>query len=101
MTDTTTRFLLALPNDLLAAIDAMAATQRLSRTAFVRQVLELAVAGYNPQVMLGYWQLVGGELDADDECAGCGNPIGSQPWMGIDAAYRISGPLCASCASSD
>jgi hypothetical protein len=101
MSDTTTRFLLALPGDLLAAIDAMAERERLTRSAYVRQLLERAVDGYDPQLMIGYWQVVGGELATDDECAGCGNPIGPQPWMGIDAAYHISGPLCGSCASSD
>jgi len=101
MSDTTTRFLLALPGDLLAAIDAMAERERLTRSAYVRQLLERAVDGYDPQLMLGYWQVTGGELAADDECAGCGMPIGPRPWMSIDAAYRISGPLCASCASSD
>ena len=101
MSEKTVRFLLALSPDLLSKVDIAAASVGLTRTGYLRKLIERGMDYYDPFFMLGYWQVVGGKINPDDECCACGTRIGSQPWLGIDAGYRIRGPLCARCAGSD
>lgn len=102
-----TRFTLRLNDQLDAAITVAAAEQNLSKHAYIVNLLEQAVASpsdLNPDIVIGYIELIGGEIDPQGtDCPECGQPL-ERPHIGFAVGRRQPqpfGPVCWICATTD
>jgi len=96
------KFTLRVPSGLVNKLDALAHRTGASRNQYILDVLSQHVQGYDPGLILGYWQLSQSELSPDDECPECGTPFGDGGiWLGITAAFEVFGPVCGECARTD
>jgi len=97
-----TSFTLRMPEGLAATLNGLAQHSGASRNQYILDVLSQHVQDYDPDLILGYWQLSQSELSPDDECPECGAPFGDGGiWLGITAAFEVFGPVCAECARTD
>jgi hypothetical protein len=88
-------------DSIVSALDALAQASGLSREAYLRQLLADAVADFDPGLVLGYVQLSDGELDAGALCPECQQEFGNRGvFIGFNAALRLFGPVCGSCATT-
>jgi hypothetical protein len=94
------RILIDLSEEIATAARRLAQAAGISRKEWIEQTIVQATGLAAPELMLGFWQIAGGELDGAT-CADCEQPLASGAWLGITSAYRIVGPLCASCARTD
>lgn len=69
----TTNFTLRLPDETAAKIDVLAAESGQSRHGYIVNVLQ-ELAGDEPQIILGYIRLIGGDINSDDDCPECLQP---------------------------
>jgi len=79
----------------------------ISRHAWIIQALTEAVAppDFEAGLVLGFTELVGGEIDPDADCPECAQPFGDKGiYIGFVAGkYRplSFGPICGSCATTE
>lgn len=96
------QILLRLPADLARRASVAAANQGQSRVAWIASQLETILADEaDPGVIIGYWQVFGGDVTTDDDCRACGQPMTTGVHVGVTAAGRVFGPLCRLCAGQE
>lgn len=96
------QILLRLPADLARRASVAAANQGQSRVAWIVSQLEAILADEaDPGLVLGYWQVHGGDIDTTDDCRACGQQMATGVHVGVTAAGRVSGPLCRLCAGQE
>lgn len=93
------RILIDLSTETAATARRLAQAAGMSRKQWIEQAIA-QVTGMEPELMLGFWKVTGGEVDGAT-CADCEQFIHGDPWLGVTTTYRIIGPLCASCARTD
>jgi len=102
----TTNITLRIPDDLTPLVDQASGHDGLSRHAWIIQALREAVApsDFEAGLVLGFTELVGGEIDHDADCPECGQPFSDKGvYIGFVAGkYRplTFGPVCGSCATT-
>lgn len=105
MSDTTVNISLRLPPDLASLIDQSIPGGQ-SRHAFICTTLYAAVrrpGDLDPEIRLGFVELLGGEIDTEAECPECGQPL-IRPHIGFLAGAHhpvVYGPICYVCATTD
>lgn len=87
----------SIPDETVRRLDELARRKEQSRQAYLAEMLEREVGGFDPDLVLGYFQVERGDLDAGATCPGCGQPM-AEVWVGITGAMRLFGPLCRACA---
>lgn len=98
-----TKILIDLPDTTLAAARRQAQAASTTRKAWIEAVVSRAVGNAENEVVLGVWQVAGGELDTFT-CADCGSELAatvSAMYYGVTTSNRIVGPLCVLCARAD
>ena len=93
------RILIDLDEAEAAAARRLAQTSGITRKAWLERTIAQATGTAEHEMVLGYWQLAGGEVATS--CADCGQAIVGRPWVGLTTTHRIVGPLCAHCATTD
>ena len=93
------RILIDLDEAEAAAARRLAQTSGITRKAWLERTIAQATGTAERELVLGCWQLAGGEVAA--ACADCGQAIVGRPWVGLTTTHRIIGPLCAHCATTD
>ena len=93
------RILIDLDEAEAAAARRLAQTSGITRKAWLERTIAQATGTAERELVLGYWQLAGGEVATS--CADCGQAIVGRPWVGLTTTHRIVGPLCGSCATTD
>lgn len=102
----TVNFTLRLPPSLDALVAQAASDQGQSKHQFVIDALWSAVArpgDLDPDLVVGYIELTGGEIGADADCPECGQPL-ERPHVGfIVGSVRplVIGPVCWRCANTE
>lgn len=86
------------PDEIATRLDAIAKAQGVSRQDLVVNLLTQAANDYDPGIVLGYFQVHGGEVYEND-CGDCGQSLESGVFVGLTAAFKMFGPLCKVCAS--
>lgn len=103
MTDNTEkRFVMRIEPGLHARLAAVARMRGESMTALVTEAIEAAIGDFDPDLVLGYVQLTGGEM-ADADCPECGQPMDAA-WVGFTAGPGRPmpfGPVCGLCAGTE
>lgn len=87
------------PNDVLAALDDYAAHAGQSRQEFILDILADAVEAHDPGLVVGFWETHGGEMVGMD-CVECGQSM-ARVFVGMTRGYRMLGPLCERCATTE
>ena len=93
------RILIDLDEAEAAAARRLAQAVGITRKAWLERTIAQAIGSAEHEMVLGYWQLAGGEVATS--CADCGQAIVGRPWVGLTTTHRIVGPLCGSCATTD
>ena len=93
------RILIDLDDTTASAARRLAQAAGITRKAWLERTIAQATSAAEQELVLGYWQIAGGEVVA--ACADCGQAIIGPPWVGLTTTHRIIGPLCAPCATTD
>ena len=93
------RILIDLDEAEAAAARRLAQASGITRKAWLERTIAQATGTAEQELVLGYWQLAGGEVAA--ACTDCGQAIVGPTWVGLTTTHRIIGPLCAHCATTD
>lgn len=89
-----------LTDDQVTKLDSLAQLASKSRQEYLTSVIIDLVGDYDPQIILGYVELKGGELSIEDACPTCGQDFGGRGvWIGYRADLKPFGPVCWVCAS--
>jgi hypothetical protein len=102
----TVNFTLRLPKSLDALVAQAASAQSQSKHQFVIDALWAAVtpaSDLDPNLVIGFVELTGGEVATDVDCLECGQPL-ERPHIGfIVGSVRPLpfGPICWRCASTE
>jgi hypothetical protein len=86
------------PDAVLQVLDDFATHAGQSRQEFILALLADAVAGHDPGLVVGYWEVFGGEMTGSD-CSDCGQPM-TRVFVGMTRGYRLIGPVCEHCANT-
>lgn len=96
----TIAFTLRLPEELEASLAAMRAPGQ-SRHAQILQILEDFVGDFDPALVLGFIELLSGEIAADAICPECHQEFGDLGvYLGYTADLKSFGPVCGLCATT-
>lgn len=83
----------------VAKLDSLAQMAGKSRQEYLAGVINDLVGDYEPQLILGYIELAGGELEPEATCRECGQDYGSGGvWLGWTADLKPFGPVCYICS---
>lgn len=96
------RFVMRVEPGLHARLAAAAEARGESMTALVTEAIEAALGDFDPDLVLGYVRLTGGEATGV-ECPECGWPM-EEVWIGFTAGPGRPvpfGPVCSLCASTE
>lgn len=85
------------PDATLASLGELAHRAKVSRLEYIRLLLDDQASGLDPDLVLGFFQVQGGETST---CAECGQPLTDGAWLGVTGAYRLFGPVCTGCATT-
>jgi hypothetical protein len=102
MTDSEKRFVMRIEPGVHARLAAAAEARGESMTTLVTEAIEAAIGDFDPGLVLGYVQLVGGEM-AGADCPECGWPMDAT-WVGFTAGPGRPvpfGPVCSLCAGTE
>jgi len=94
------KILIDLTAETAATARRLAQAAGISRKQWIEQTIAQAAGSAAPELIIGFWQVAGGEVDGAT-CADCEQVIHGDPRMGVTTTSRIVGPLCASCARTD
>lgn len=96
----TKNFTLRLPEDLVEKLDALRQPGQ-SRQAQIVKILSEYTEDFDPGLVLGFVELVGGEIDPETECPECGQPFADTGvWLGFTGDLRAFGPVCGLCVTT-
>lgn len=85
----------------LAGLDTLARQAGVSRQEFLFNHISELVSGFDPQIVLGFIQLHGGDHLGDSECD-CGQLFSEAGvFIGFTGDLRPFGPICGFCAEMD
>lgn len=93
-------FTLRLPEDLDARLVGLRPEGQ-SRHAQILQILEDFCGDFDPQLVLGYVELGGGEISPDALCQECNMPFADRVFLGFTADMKPFGPVCGLCATTE
>lgn len=86
------------PDSQISALDEMAQKSRKSREELLRGEIGKMVAGWDPEIILGFAQLRGGDHLGDSSCD-CGREFSEAGvFIGFTADLQPFGPVCGFCA---
>ena len=85
----------------ISRLDEIARQAGKSRQQFLVDLITDVTEDIDPELVLGYVELAGGELSPDDlGCPECGQDL-YRPHIGFTGALRPFGPVCWICANTD
>ncbi len=89
------------PPDTARVLDANARHAGKSRQEYLAALLADA-ASTDPDMVVGFWEAVRGEMLCS-KCADCGATFGlnARVFVGMTRGYRLMGPFCQHCATTD
>jgi len=95
------RFMLRLEPGLHTRLMAAAEARGTTATQIITDALVAHLSRFDPNQVLGYVQVVGGEA-VGAECPECGQPM-AETWLGFTAGHDrpvAFGPVCGLCATT-
>jgi len=96
----TRNFTLRLPEELAQQLDALRPTGQ-SQQGQIINILDGYVGDYDPGLVLGFIELIEGEIDAKAICPECHMEFGDKGvWLGFTADLQPFGPICEICATT-
>lgn len=82
-------------------LNELARQAGISREQFLINLIEETTEDFDPDLVLGYVELKGGELSPSDaDCPECGQDL-ERPHIGFTGNMRPFGPVCFICATTD